>query len=408
MANNICSVNGTHDYKADGPRSYKCVHCNDIIYRNRYNKIYGDGSVTAPAPAAPALVVAAEKAPVKPNPIVEAIDKVIADDSILHPDDEYMTQMKALPHHDKHGNFHPLDDEALKDAVSDTKVYGHENGYTFNPDVDKNFWIEKGMLEELERVIKLNTLHGQNVLLVGLQGCGKTTIPIQLAAKYHKAVYVANCGAMTTADQWFGSAEVKNHETAFRTSGFLKAIQTPNTFVVLDDWGRVENPKVLNPLFGFLDDRREAYCEELGQTIKVAPGVMFFATYNVGAGFTGSDPVDVALKDRFRVIKVNYPNEKIEAELISAKTGLEIEKAEKICSFASKKFRSDPNLPNLSTRQLLYWAESVKAGASFRDGLSYSCLWSEDISDDMIRGILMALQQETGEMAAGNDWVKLV
>ena len=82
---------------------------------------------------------------------------------------------------------------------------------------------------------------------------------------------------------------------------FVKAIQTPNAIVLLDELTR-GHADAWNILMTVLDDnQRYLRIDEMPDTptIKVATGVTFIATANIGAEYTATRVLDRAMLDRF-------------------------------------------------------------------------------------------------------------
>jgi MoxR-like ATPase len=91
--------------------------------------------------------------------------------------------------------------------------------------------------------------------------------------------------------------------TFFSESAFIKAIQTENAVILLDEISRC-HPDGINILMSVLDDiQRYIRLDEKNgsDTIKVADGVCFLATANVGGQYTSTRVMDRALLDRFPV-----------------------------------------------------------------------------------------------------------
>jgi nitric oxide reductase NorQ protein len=100
---------------------------------------------------------------------------------------------------------------------------------------------------------------------------------------------------------------------------FVKAIQTPNAVILLDELTRA-HPDAWNILMPVLDygQRYLRLDEHADQaTIKVADGVTFVATANIGNEYTATRMLDKALLDRFTVIEIDVLNEDEEKGLLA-------------------------------------------------------------------------------------------
>ena len=110
----------------------------------------------------------------------------------------------------------------------------------------------------------------------------------------------------------------KDKGTYFSEALFVKAIQTPNAVILLDELTRA-HPDAWNILMTVLDQgqRYLRLDEAEGQaTIKVAEGVTFIATANIGNEYTATRQLDKALMDRFTVIEMDLLNDEEELGLL--------------------------------------------------------------------------------------------
>jgi nitric oxide reductase NorQ protein len=107
--------------------------------------------------------------------------------------------------------------------------------------------------------------------------------------------------------------------TYFSESLFVKAIQTPNAVILLDELSRA-HPDAWNILMTVLDhgQRYLRLDEQDNQaTIKVADGVTFIATANIGNEYTSTRVMDKALMDRFTIVEMDVLSEEDENKLLN-------------------------------------------------------------------------------------------
>ena len=107
-------------------------------------------------------------------------------------------------------------------------------------------------------------------------------------------------------------------ETYFSQSLFVKAIQTENAVILIDELTRAQ-PDAWNILMPVLDQgQRYLRLDEADgqETINVANGVTFVATANIGNEYTATRQLDKALMDRFTVIEMDLLNQEEEAGLL--------------------------------------------------------------------------------------------
>ena len=154
-----------------------------------------------------------------------------------------------------------------------------------------------------------SAVRGKNIMMTGPAGCGKTLAAKSLVNALDRPNFYFNLGA--TQDPratLIGNVHFeKSKGTYFSESLFVKAIQTPNAVILLDELTRA-HPDAWNILMTVLDQgqRYLRLDEQDGQaTINVAEGVGFVATANIGNEYTATRQLDKALMDRFVVIEMD-------------------------------------------------------------------------------------------------------
>jgi nitric oxide reductase NorQ protein len=139
-----------------------------------------------------------------------------------------------------------------------------------------------------------------------------------------RPVFTFNLGA--TQDPratLIGNTHFINSQTKFDESAFVKAIQTENAVILLDELSRA-HPEAWNILMTVLDEgqRYLRLDEDIDSPIiKVASGVSFIATANIGNEYTSTRVLDRALLDRFEVIEVDILSKQNEIKLLTNRFG---------------------------------------------------------------------------------------
>ena len=178
------------------------------------------------------------------------------------------------------------------------------------------------MMSELKwKYLVRSAVRGKNIMMTGPAGCGKTMAAKSVVNSLDRPDFYFNLGA--TQDPratLIGNTHFeKNKGTYFSESMFVKAIQTPNAVILLDELSRA-HPDAWNILMTVLDygQRYLRLDEQDGQaTINVASGVTFIATANIGNEYTSTRALDKALMDRFTIVEMDVLNEEEENTLLT-------------------------------------------------------------------------------------------
>lgn len=263
------------------------------------------------------------------------------------------------------------------------------------PRPDPNFFILEEVRENLRRFHRMSERHPVNILTTGNQGCGKSSLVRQFAHVYRRPLATFQIGLLLESGQLFGQTRLKGGETYYQDFLFPKAIQTPGCVVHLEEINRSESPHALNELFSVLSEDRSIWIDELG-IVAVAPGVMFFATMNEGDEFTGTEPLDAALMDRFYRIHLDHLPHDVEKEVLVRKTGLDRGEADQVLNVVNRIRANDQMRMSISIRHSLMIAELVSLGASLREAMIYSLR----ISKDTLESLLLSVHVETKETEA--------
>ena len=165
-----------------------------------------------------------------------------------------------------------------------------------------------------------SAVRAKNIMMTGPAGCGKTMAAKALVKALDRPDFYFNLGA--TQDPratLIGNTQFsKDNGTFFAESAFVKAIKTPNAVILLDELSRA-HPDAWNILMTVLDGgQRYLRLDEAegSPIVKVAEGVTFIATANIGNEYTSTRVIDRAILDRFVTIEMDVLNDEQEFGLL--------------------------------------------------------------------------------------------
>ena len=219
-----------------------------------------------------------------------------------------------------------------------------------------------------------SAVRAKNIMMTGPAGSGKTMAAKSLVRALDRPDFYFNLGA--TQDPratLIGNTHFnKDKGTYFSESLFVKAIKTPNAVILLDELSRA-HPDAWNILMTVLDQtQRYLRLDEAdgSETVKVAPGVTFVATANIGNEYTATRVLDRALRDRFVTVEVDVLDEAQEISLLEymfpSVESIHIENVAKIACLTRLESLSDsPRIDSgISTRT------TVEIAGLLHDGFS--------------------------------------
>ena len=165
-----------------------------------------------------------------------------------------------------------------------------------------------------------SAVRAKNIMMTGPAGCGKTMAAKALVKALDRPDFYFNLGA--TQDPratLIGNTQFsKDNGTFFAESAFVKAIKTPNAVILLDELSRA-HPDAWNILMTVLDGgQRYLRLDEAegSPIVKVAEGVTFIATANIGNEYTSTRVIDRAILDRFVTIEMDVLTDEQEYGLL--------------------------------------------------------------------------------------------
>jgi nitric oxide reductase NorQ protein len=165
-----------------------------------------------------------------------------------------------------------------------------------------------------------SVLRGKNLMITGPAGCGKTLAVTTVANAMERPFFYFNLGAtQDPRSTLIGNTHFnKDTGTYFADSTFIKALQTENAVILLDELSRA-HPEAWNILMTVLDESQRYVRVDESPTspvIKVANGVSFIATANIGMEYTSTRQIDRAIADRFQILEMDVLTKEQQVDLI--------------------------------------------------------------------------------------------
>lgn len=148
-------------------------------------------------------------------------------------------------------------------------------------------------------------LRAKNIMIIGPSGCAKTMAARCVATTLKRPFEKFNIGSTQDARATLiGNTTYKKElGTVFHKSAFVKAITTPNTVVLLDEFTRGTHD-AWNILMTVTDPTQRCLRldeDQESSVITVAEGVCFIATANIGNEYTATKVLDKASARRFPI-----------------------------------------------------------------------------------------------------------
>lgn len=226
-------------------------------------------------------------------------------------------------------------------------------------------------VDELTWTLLLRNLHRRKpTMLTGPTGAGKTQVVQLLCERTGTPLTVIPMGTVTDpTEQLVGKMDLDpaTGGTRFDWADFALAIQRPGV-ILLDEINRCPR-NGNNILFSVLDGTATlsaAGAKSSDQrSIRVHPDCVFFATANIGYEYTGTSEIDIALRNRFMEVELDYLDAATEAKVLHARTGVDYDDARNIAQIATgiRKSHCNGTLQKaVSMRETLNCAELVRDG----------------------------------------------
>ncbi|MDH5380850.1 MAG: CbbQ/NirQ/NorQ/GpvN family protein [Cyclobacteriaceae bacterium] len=217
------------------------------------------------------------------------------------------------------------------------------------------------------------------LLLKGPTGSGKSRFIEYATYKSNQKLITVSCHEETSSTDLIGRYLIKGAETVWQDGPLTKAVKE-GYIIYLDEIAEAR-PDILVAIHSLTDHRRILFMDKIGESLKAHPDFMLVASFNPGyqKGFKELKP---STRQRFIALTFNYPEPKLEAEILIGESSVDKEIAKKLIAIGTK-IRNLTELgltETASTRLLVDAAILIKSGLPKR--LATETAIVEPLTDD--------------------------
>lgn len=217
-------------------------------------------------------------------------------------------------------------------------------------------------------------------LLKGPTGTGKSRFIEYMAHLLGKKIITISCHEETSSTDLIGRFIIKGAETVWIDGPLTTAVKE-GAIIYLDEIAEAR-PDVIVAIHSLTDHRRELFIDKLGITVKAHEDFMLVASFNPGyqRGFKELKP---STRQRFVAMSFNYPEPKIESEIVTSETKIDPDIAKQLVAIGNK-IRNLTELgltETVSTRLLVDAARLIHSGLPKR--LSVHVAVAEPLTDEL-------------------------
>jgi len=199
------------------------------------------------------------------------------------------------------------------------------------------------------------------MMLKGPTGCGKSRFVEYMAWKLGKPLITVACNEDMTASDLVGRFLLDKEGTKWQ-DGPLTTAALLGAICYLDEVveARQDTTVVIHPL---TDHRRNLPLDKKGELIEAHEDFQLVISYNPGYQSLMKD-LKQSTKQRFGALDFDYPEEKIETDIVAKESGIDNDLAHKLVQIAhrARNLKGHGLDEGISTRLLVYAGNLIKEG----------------------------------------------
>jgi len=233
------------------------------------------------------------------------------------------------------------------------------------------------------------------LLLKGPTGCGKTRFVSHMAAKLGLPLHTVSCHDDLTAADLTGRYLLKGGDTVWTDGPLTRAVRDGG-ICYLDEVveARKDVTVVLHPL---TDDRRVLPLDRTNEELLAPDNFMLVVSYNPGYQNVMKS-LKPSTRQRFLGVEFDFPVIDVEARIVAAETGLDIDRVRPLVLLANKlrDMKGEDLEEGVSTRLLVYCATLIKDGMKMDEAVLHSMIEPLTDEPDVKEGLLEVVRVTFG------------
>lgn len=257
----------------------------------------------------------------------------------------------------------------------------------------KGFYVEQKHQRVLDALTNAVIKNRKNVAvgLNGAAGYGKTSLAEHFANINNLPLLEIDCSTIDDTQAWFGTPALRDGNTSFELTQLSHFLTKGNCVVTFDELNRAP-VWVTNALLPILDHRQKTSMRNVD--IQVGNGIAFFVTQNIGWDYAGTNPVDKALRRRFRgIITVDALPPNVESVVMMYHHAISSDICTKIVTVMNKLRKSLVDYQvNVSTATSINIALWIDNGLTPRESFELAII--NDAPEDAKKIVLDAISLE--------------